>query len=121
MTLPRARTLVTGLVGRPLCTYLGQQGRVACMEEEVVVVAGDHDDEPARIRLDDVQVGLDDLAAAGEVALTIDALGPWATYVAAILVEAEGVTFGDFGDAPARVILSGGRRTSPELCPATVR
>ncbi len=44
------------------------------------------------------------LAAAGEVAVTIDALGPWATtYVAALLVGGQDATV---ADAPARVMLS---------------
>ncbi|MCP9490495.1 MAG: hypothetical protein MSC31_11555 [Solirubrobacteraceae bacterium MAG38_C4-C5] len=67
------------------------------------MVAGAHSDEDARVRLVDVQAGLDQLDAQGEVPVTIDALGPWATYVAAILVEVGGATY---ADAPARVVLS---------------
>lgn len=111
MTLPSASILVTALVGRPVRTYLGQEGRVVCVEEDVIVVAGDHGHEPARVRLAEVQAGLDRLGTAGEVPLTIDALGPWATYVAAILVEVDGVTFGDFGDVSPRVMVSGGGAT----------
>jgi len=40
--------------------------------------------------------------------VTIAALGPWATYVAAMLVEVEGAAY---GDAPARVLLPGGLRS----------
>jgi len=47
---------------------------------------------------------LDQLDAEGEVAVAFGALGPWATYVAAMLVEVDGVAF---GDAPARVMRSG--------------
>jgi hypothetical protein len=46
---------------------------------------------------------LDRLDAQGEVPVTIDALGPWATYVAALLVGVQDATF---GDAPARVMLA---------------
>ena len=38
------------------------------------------------------------------MAVAFGALGPWATYVAAMLVEVDGVAF---GDAPARVMRSG--------------
>ncbi len=86
-----------------MCTYLWREGRVEHVEDDVVVVAGDHDDERARVRLVDVQAGLDQLGAQGEVPVTIDALGPWATYVAAMLVEIERATY---DDAPPRVVLS---------------
>lgn len=58
-------------------TYLWREGRVVKAEDGVIVVAGDHDNEDARVRLADVQAGLDQLAAQGEVPVTIDALGPW--------------------------------------------
>lgn len=103
MTLPRAEALAAALVGRRVRTYLCREGRVERVEDGVVVVAGDHGDEGARVRLADVQAGLDRLDAQGEVPVTIDALGPWATYVAAMLV---GVQDASFGDAPARVMLS---------------
>ncbi len=103
VTLPRAEALAAALVGRSVRTYLGREGRVERVEDEVIVVAGDHGDEAARVRLADVQAGLEQLDAAGEVPVTIDALGPWATYVAAMLV---GVQDASFGDAPARVMLS---------------
>lgn len=102
MTLPGADTLATTLVGRPVHTYLWGEGRVVRVEGEVVVIAGYHGEAEARVRLADVQAGLDRLGADGEVPLTIDALGPWATYVAAMLVEVEGATF---GEAPTRVVL----------------
>ena len=79
------------------------------IENDVVVVTdGDRDEEGVRVPLADVQAGLDRLAAEGEVAVTIDALGPWARYVAAMLAEVEGVAY---GDAPARVLLPGGLRS----------
>lgn len=102
MILPRADALATTLVGRPVHTSLWGNGRVVRVEGEVVVITGYHGEEEARVRLADVQVGLDRLGADGEVPLTIDALGPWATYVAAMLVEVEGAAF---GDDPARVVL----------------
>ncbi len=101
MTLPRAEALAAALVGRRVRTYLGREGRLERVEDGVVVIAGDHGDEGARVRLADVQAGLDQLDAAGEVPVTIDALGPWATYVAAMLVEVDGAAY---GDAPARVV-----------------
>jgi hypothetical protein len=107
--LPGADTLAAALVGRPVHTYLWGDGRVVRLEDQVAVVAGYHGEEEARVRLADVQAGLDRLGADGEVALTIDVLGPWATYVAAMLVEVEGATF---GDAPARVVLPSARSRS---------
>jgi len=103
VTLPRAEALAAALVGRHVRTYLCREGRVERVEDGVVVVAGDHGDEGARVRLADVQAGLDRLDAQSEVPVTIDALGPWATYVAALLVGVQDATF---GDAPARVMLS---------------
>ena len=103
VTLPPAEALAAALVGRSVRTYLCREGRVERVEDGVVVVAGDHGDEGARVRLADVQAGLDRLDAQGEVSVTIDALGPWATYVAALLVGVQDATF---GDAPARVMLS---------------
>ena len=84
-------------------TYLWREGRVERVEDGVVMVVGDHGDEGARVRLADVQAGLDQLGAQGEVPVTIDALGPWAAYVAAMLVASERATY---DDAPARVVLS---------------
>lgn len=103
MTLPRAEALVAALDGRPVRTYLWGEGRVVRVEDGVILVAGYHGDEDARVRLADVQAGLDRLDAEGEVPVTIDVLGPWATYVAGMLVEVEGAAY---GDAPARVMLS---------------
>lgn len=48
--------------------------------------------------------GLNQLDLVGEVPVTITALGPWATYVSAMIVEAEGVVY---GNAPARLKLAG--------------
>ncbi len=104
MTLPRAETLGAALVDRSVRTYLGREARIARIADGAVVVVRHRGDEGARVLLADLQAGLDQLAAAGEVLLTIAALGPWARYVAAMLVEVEGVTW---GDAPARVVLSG--------------
>jgi len=104
MTLPDADTLAAALVGRPLHTYLWREARIMQVEDGVVVIAGDRRVERARVPLADIQAGLDQLGVEGEVPLTIDALGPSAKYVAAILVEVEGVAF---GDAPPRVMLSG--------------
>jgi len=104
MTLPRADALAAGLVGRSVRTYLGRAARVARIEDGVVVVADDRGDHCPRVPLADVQAGLDQLDAEGEVAVTISALGPGATYVAAMLAEVDGAAY---GDAPARVVLSG--------------
>jgi len=102
MTLPRADTLAAALVGRSVRTYLCREARIVRIDDGVAVVTGDRGVEGARVPLGDIQAGLDQLDAEGEVALTIDGLGPWAKYVAAILVEVEGVAF---GDAPPRVML----------------
>ena len=96
-----ADTLAAALVGRQVRTYLSRDARIARVEREVVVLAGD---DGARVALADLQAGLDQLDLAGEVAVTIDALGPRATYVAAMLVEVEGAAY---RDAPARVTLAG--------------
>jgi len=104
MTLPSADALAAALVGRSVRTYLGREARIVRIEDGVVVVAGPRDDEGVRIPLADVQAGLNQLGFVGEVAVTIAALGPWAKYVAAMLVEREDAAW---GDAPARVILSG--------------
>lgn len=103
MTLPSADALAAALVGRSVRTYLGREARIVRIEDGVVV-AGPRDDEGVRIPLADVQAGLNQLGFVGEVAVTIAALGPWAKYVAAMLVEGEDAAW---GDAPARVILSG--------------
>lgn len=104
MTLPRADALVAALVGAPVRTYLGWESVVARIEDGVAVIAGDRGHERARVLLADIQAGLDRLEAEGEVPVTIAALGPWASYVAAMLVEVDGVAW---GDAPARVTLVG--------------
>jgi len=106
MTLPHADTLAAALVGRRVCTYVGLKVRIVRVEDGAVVVSNDRGGECARVALADVQAGLDQLAAEGEVAVAFGALGPWATFVAAMLVEVEGVAF---GDAPARVMLLGAR------------
>jgi len=103
VTPPRAETLAAALVGRAVRMYLGLEFRVVRIEESEVVVANARGGECARIALADVQAGLDRLDAEGEVPVTIDVLGPWATYVAGMLVEVEGAAY---GDAPARVMLS---------------
>jgi len=108
MRLPRAEVLAARLVGRSVRTYLGRETRIERIEGGVVVMAGDRGEQGARVALADVQAGLDRLAVEGEVAVTIDALGPWARYVAAMLVEVEGAAY---GDAPARVLLPGGLRS----------
>lgn len=105
MTLPRADELGAALVDRPVRTYLGREARIVRIADGAVVVVGYRGDEGARVCLADLQAGLDQLDSAGEVAVTIAALGPWARYVAAMLVEVEGATW---ADAPARVVLSGG-------------
>ena len=104
MTLPRAEVLAAGLVGRSVRTYLGREARVVRIEDGVVVVADDRGDHCPRVPLSDVQAGLDQLDAEGEVAVTIDALGPWAKCVGSMLVEVEGAAY---GDAPARVVWAG--------------
>ncbi len=104
MTVPRADALVAALVGRPVRTYLAREARIERIEDGVAVFAGDRGEEGARVSLADVQAGLDQLTAEGEVPVTIGALGPWATNVAAMLVEVDGAAY---GDAPARVMLSG--------------
>jgi hypothetical protein len=101
MTLPSGETLAAALVGRRVRTYLCREARIVRIEDGVVVVAGDGGDEAARVPLPDVQAGLAQLDAEGEVRVTIAALGPWATYVAAMLVEVDGAAY---GDAPARVM-----------------
>ncbi len=103
MTLPRADALVAALVGAPVRTYLGWESVVARIEDGVAVIAGDRGHERARVLLEDIQAGLDRLAAEGEVPVTIAALGPWASYVAAMLAEVDGVSW---ADAPARVVVS---------------
>ncbi len=108
MTLPRGETLAAALVGRSVRTYLCREARIVRVEGGVVVVADDRGDEAARVRLPDVQAGLDQLGVEGEVPVTIAALGPWATYVAAMLVEVDGAVY---GDAPGRVM----RRAAPSL------
>ncbi|MEJ7750942.1 MAG: hypothetical protein WKF32_05790 [Thermoleophilaceae bacterium] len=103
MTLPQADVLAAGLVGRPVQTYVGLEVRIARVEDGTIVVANDRGGECARVALADVQAGLDQLAAEGEVVVAFGVLGPWATFVAAMLAEVEGVVY---GDAPARVMLS---------------
>jgi hypothetical protein len=103
MTLADAHTLVAALVGRRVCTYVGLKIRIARVEDGTIVVANDRGGECARVALADVQAGLDQLAAEGEVVVAFGVLGPWATFVAAMLAEVEGVVY---GDAPARVMLS---------------
>ncbi len=104
MTLPRAETLAAALVGRRVRTYLWREVEIARIEDGLVVVVGGRGEERARVALADVQAGLDQLDLVGEVPVTITALGPWASYVSAMLVEAEGVVY---GDAPARLMLGG--------------
>ncbi len=101
MTFTRADTLAAALVGRPVRTYLGMEIRVVRIEGAEIVMANARGGECARVALADVQAGLDALDAEGEVAVTLTALGPRATYVAAMLVEVEGAAF---SDPPARVI-----------------
>ena len=104
MSLPRAGALAEALVGRPVRTYLGREARVVGIEDGMVVVADDRGNERAQVGLADLQAGLDRLDAEGEVAVTIGALGPWATWVAAMLAEADGAAY---DAASARVKLSG--------------
>ena len=118
MTLPRADTLGAALADRPVHTYLGREARVVGIADGAVVVVGHRGDEGARVLLADLQAGLDQLDVAGEVAVTIAALGPWARYVAAMLVEVAGVTW---GDAPARVILSRATRSRADRSCAYLR
>ncbi len=106
MTLPSADTHVAALVGRTVSTFLGREARIVGVEDGMVLVADDRSDECARVALADVQAGLDGLGADGAVPVTITALGPGATYVAAILVEAEGASY---GEVAARVVLLSGR------------
>jgi len=103
MSLPSAETHVAALVGRTVTTFLGREARIVGIEDGVVVVADDRSDERARVALADVQAGLDQLDADGAVPVTITALGPEATYVAAILVEVEGAIY---GGVAARVVLA---------------
>ena len=104
MRLPSADALAAALVGRTVKTYLDGQARIARIEDGVVVLASARGVEHARVLLADVQAGLDRLEAEGEVRVTIGALGPGAAFVAAMLVEVDGVAY---GDAPARVLLTG--------------
>jgi len=104
MRIPRAEVLAAALVGRPVRTYLWREVRIVAIEDDAVVVADGLGDAGARVPLADVQAGLDQLDAEGEVAVTIDALGPWAKHVGSMLVEVEGAAY---GDAPARVVWSG--------------
>jgi hypothetical protein len=110
MTLPRAEALAAALVGSPVRTYLWREARVERVEDGVAAVAGARGEQDARVALADLQAGLDELAAAGEVQVTIAALGPWATYVAAMLVAVEGAAH---DDAPARVTLDPAVRDGP--------
>ena len=110
MSLPRADTLAESLVGRTVRTFLGRDPRIVGVEDGVVVVADDRSDERVQVPLADVQAGLDQLHAEGEVSVTITALGPGSTYVAAMLVEVEGAAYGEFA---ARVERSGRRRAAP--------
>lgn len=103
MTFPSADELCDGLVGRPVHTYLGREARIERIEDGVAVIADAHGNERARVPLADVQAGLDRLGAAGEAPVTIGALGPSATYVAALLVEVQGAAY---DGATARVMLS---------------
>lgn len=102
MTIPRADTHVAALVGRTVRTFLGREARVLSIEDGIALVEDRRGDEDARIALADVQAGLDQLDAEGEVAVTITALGPWATYVAAMLAEVEGAAY---DGVAARVVL----------------
>ena len=104
MRIPRAEVLAAALVGRPVRTYLWREVRIVAIEDDAVVVADGRGDAGVRVPLADVQAGLDQLDAEGEVAVTIDALGPWAKHVGSMLVEVEGAAY---GDAPARVVWSG--------------
>ena len=97
------------LVGCPVRTFLGREARVVGVEGGVVVVVDDRGNERARIALADLQAGLDRLDAEGEVAVTIGALGPGATWVAAMLAEVEGAAY---DASSARVKLSG----RPDAC-----
>lgn len=103
MTPPRAEALVASLVGRPVRTYLGREARVARVEGGAVVLVDARGGEAGRIVLEDIQAGLDQLRDEGKVAVTIGALGPGATYVAAILAEVEGAAY---DDDPERVVLA---------------
>ncbi len=93
MTIPSADQLCEGLLGRPVRTYLGREARIERIEDGVAGLADDRGIERARVPLADVQAGLDRLDAAGEAPVTIGALGPSATYVAAVLVEVEGAAY----------------------------
>ncbi|MBA3306772.1 MAG: hypothetical protein H0U25_12740 [Thermoleophilaceae bacterium] len=103
MTLPQADVLAAGLVGRPVQTYVGLEVRIVGVENGAVVVANNRGGECARVALADVQAGLDQLDAEGEVAVAFGALGPWATYGAAMLAEVEGAAY---DASSARVTLS---------------
>lgn len=103
VTLPSAEKLCEGLVGRPVRTYLGLEVRIEHIEDGVALIMDWHGHELARAPLADVQAGLDRLDTAGDVPVTIGALGPSATYVAALLVEVEGAFF---DEATARVVLA---------------
>lgn len=105
MTLPSAGALGEALVGRSVHTYLWREIRIAGIENGAVVVEEVPGDERVQVGLDDLQAGLDRLEAEGEVVVTIDALGPWAAEIAAMLAEAEGAAY---ADAPARVAYWGG-------------
>jgi len=59
------------------------------IDDGVVVVASDRSEHGARVPLADVQAGLDQLDAEGEEVVIITALGPWAAYGAAMLVEVQ--------------------------------
>jgi hypothetical protein len=93
VSLPRADALAAGLVGRPVRSYLGFEARVVAIADGVVVVADDRGNERAQVVVADLQAGLDRLDAEGEVAVTIGALGPGATWVAAMLAEVEGAAY----------------------------
>ncbi len=100
--LPRADALAALLAGRAVRTYLGREARVERVQDGRAVVAVGRGDERVQVPLVDLRAGLDQLRAEGAVPVTIGALGPGATYVAAMLVELDGAAY---ADAPARVVL----------------
>src|SRR4051812_28140453 len=101
--LPTARELLDPLVGATLLTVSGRENRVLAVRDEEVLVATERSPGGQPVPLAWIQRGLDQLAEAGEVEVSTDALEHRSAFVAAVLMRLPGAHVID--GAPARIRL----------------
>lgn len=88
---PDAKTVLSGLVGRPIRTLTGKPNHVLRLEGVRVIVGTNRNPAGQPVEVATVQSAIDELYAAGELAISKDTVGYRSAFIGAVIRQLPGV------------------------------